>query len=217
VKPRICAVITTADEAAVAAAGPLADLFEVRIDLIGNDWPVVARKLKKPWIATNRLAAEGGRWQGTEINRIRELLKALDLGAAIIDLELAAPDLLKTVKAVKKKARCLISHHDLKTTPALDELKEIINLQLDVGADICKLVTTSNSIDDNLNLLRLYREFRGQTLVAFGMGEAGILSRTLAPLAGAEFTYASLETGKQSAPGQMTAAYLAEIYELLKL
>ncbi len=216
-KPRICAVITTADEAAVAAAGPLADLFEVRIDLIGNDWPVVARKLKKPWIATNRLAAEGGRWQGTEINRIRELLKALDLGAAIIDLELAAPDLLKTVKAVKKKARCLISHHDLKTTPALDELKEIINLQLDVGADICKLVTTSNSIDDNLNLLRLYREFRGQTLVAFGMGEAGILSRTLAPLAGAEFTYASLETGKQSAPGQMTAAYLAEIYELLKL
>ena len=216
-KPKICAVITDTNEAAIAAAGPFADLFEVRIDLIGQQWPDVARKLTKPWIATNRLAAEGGRWQGTEINRIKELLKALDLGAAIIDLELATPDLLKTIKAVKKKARCLISHHDLNGTPCLEELKEIINLQLDVGADICKLVTTAHCLDDNFTLLRLYREFRGQTLITFGMGGAGILSRTLAPLAGAEFTYASLETGKQSAPGQLTAAQLAEVYGLLKL
>ncbi len=216
-KPKICAVITSSDEAAVAAAVPLVDLFEVRIDLFGEGWPEVARKLKKPWIATNRLPAEGGRWQGSEINRTKELLKAVDLGAAIVDLELATPNLIKTVKAIKKKARCLISHHDLNSTPSLDDLKEIINLQLDSGADICKLVTTANCIEDNLNLLRLYCEFRGQTLVAFAMGEAGVLSRVLAPLAGAKFTYASLQTGKQSAPGQLTAVQLAEIYGLLTL
>ena len=216
-KPKICAVITTGDESAVAAAEPFADLFEVRIDLIGQQWPDVARKLAKPWIATNRLATEGGRWQGTEVHRTEELLKALNLGAAIIDLELATPNLIKTVKAVKKKARCLISHHDFDSTPSLEELKEIINRQLDVGADICKLVTTPHCLDDNFTLLRLYREFRGQTLITFGMGGAGILSRTLAPLAGAEFTYASMETGKQSAPGQLTAAQLAEVYGLLKL
>ncbi len=216
-KPKICAVITMDDEAAIAAAAPLADLFEVRIDLIGETWPEVARTLKKPWIATNRIASEGGKWQGTEGARFEELLKALELGASIIDLELVTPDLAKTIKLVKKKAHCLISHHDFKGTASLEDLKETVNRQLDFGADICKLVTTANSFDDNLQLLKLYREFRGQKLVAFGMGESGILSRVLAPLAGAEFTYASLETGRQSAPGQLTAAQLAEIYGLLKL
>jgi 3-dehydroquinate dehydratase type I len=217
VRPKICAVITAADEAAVATAAPLVDLFEVRIDLIGDNWPEVARKLKKPWIATNRLAAEGGRWQGAEDHREEELLKALDLGAAIIDLELATPGIAKMVQAVKKKARCLVSHHDFNGTPSFDELKDIVRRQLAAGANISKLVTTAKSNDDNLKLLRLYREFAGHKLVAFAMGEAGVLSRVLAPLAGAEFTYASLETGKHSAPGQLTVAQLAEIYGSLKV
>jgi 3-dehydroquinate dehydratase type I len=120
------------------------------------------------------------------------------------------------VEAVKKKARCLISYHDFAGTPPSDELKRIIERQLAAGADICKLVTSADSIDDNLRLLRLYGEFAGKKLVAFGMGEAGTLSRTLAPLLGAEFTYAALETEKKSASGQMTVAQLAEVYRLLK-
>jgi len=215
-KPKICAVINNPDEGAIAAAEPLADLFEVRIDLIGDGWQLIAGKLIKRWIATNRLATEGGQWKGTENERLEELLKALDLGASIIDLELATPDLFKMVQKVNTKARCLISHHDFKRTPPLEDLKEIVRRQLGAGADICKLVTTARSNDDNLRLLRLYREFAGHKLVAFAMGEAGILSRVLAPLAGAEFTYASLETGEKSAPGQMTVTQMAEIYGLLK-
>ncbi len=215
-KPKICGVITAADQSAIAAAEPLADLFEIRIDLIGEAWPEVARTLKKPWIATNRVASEGGKWQGAETQRKEELLKALDMGVSIIDLELATPGLAKIVQAIKKKVRCLISHHDFTGTPSFDELKEIIRRQVAAGADICKVATTASSIDDSLTLLRLYDEFPGQKLVAFGMGEAGILSRVLAPLAGAEFTYASLETGKQSAPGQLNINQLAQIYGSLK-
>jgi len=216
-KPKICAVITTPDESAVAANGILADLFEVRIDLIGKRWQPLAGKLTRPWIATNRLPTEGGKWQGSEKARLEELLKAIELGASIIDLELATPNLIKIVQTVKDKARCIISHHDFKGTPSLDELKEIVLSQIASGADICKLVTTATSNDDNLRLLRLYLEFAGHKLITFAMGEAGILSRVLAPLAGAEFTYASLETGKPSAPGQMTVTQMAEIYGLLKL
>ena len=216
-KAKICAVITEIDEAGIAAAEPLAELFEVRIDLIGEKWPEVARRLTKPWIATNRLPSEGGRWQDPETGRLEELMKAIGMGASIVDLELTTPNLARIVAAIKKKARCLISYHDFNGTPSFADLKDIIQQQVAAGADICKLVTTAKSIDDNLNLLRLYREFPGQQLVAFGMSESGILSRVLAPLAGAEFTYGSLETGKQSAPGQTTVAQLAETYGLLKL
>ncbi len=215
-KTKICAVITNADWATFTAAEPLVDLFEVRIDMIGNKWPDIVRKLTKPWVACDRLAAEGGQWHGTEAQRKEELLKALDMGASIIDLELASPDLAPMVAAVREKAQCLISHHDFAGTPPFQELRGIVERQLAAGADICKVVTSTNSVDDNLKLLRLYGEFGGRKLVAFGMGESGTLSRVLAPLAGAEFTYAALETGRESAPGQMTVAQLAGIYRLLK-
>ena len=75
-KPRICAVIKD-KEAAVAGIEPLADLFELRIDLVGDGWEDIAGRLTKPWIATNRLAGEGGRWGESEARRKEELLKAL--------------------------------------------------------------------------------------------------------------------------------------------
>jgi len=53
-------------------------------------------------------------------------------------------------------------------------------------------------------------------LAAFAMGEAGQISRILAPLAGGYFTYASLEEGKESAAGQLTADQLREIYGILE-
>ena len=61
---RICAVITANDPEAVREVEPLADLFEVRIDLIGEGWQSLVKTLRKPWIACNRLADEGGKWQG---------------------------------------------------------------------------------------------------------------------------------------------------------
>ncbi|MEN8613744.1 type I 3-dehydroquinate dehydratase [Dehalogenimonas sp. THU2] len=214
--PAICAVITSSDEAAIAAAAPLADLYEVRIDLIGESWAGLARKLTKPWMACNRLATEGGAWRGTEAKRKQELLRALDMGASIIDLELATPNLEKMVELVKKRARCLVSHHDFTGTPASGMLIDIIKKELAAGADICKLVTTATIFDDNLRLLRLYGEFSDHNLICFGMGETGLLSRVMAPLAGAAFTYAALQTGRPSAPGQLTVAQMAELYRMIE-
>ncbi|MEL7562715.1 type I 3-dehydroquinate dehydratase [Dehalogenimonas sp. 4OHTPN] len=216
-RPKICGVIAEDEARAIAAAEPLVDLFELRIDLVGQTWPAVAHTLTKPWIATNRPRAEGGRWDGGETDRQSELLKALSLSAAIVDVELAAPGLDILVGAVKKKARCLVSHHDFAATPPLEELEIIIERQIAAGADICKVVTTAASLDDNLKLLKLYAKFPGRKIIAFAMGPAGVLSRVLAPLAGAEFAYASLLGGKESAPGQLSAARFDEIYRLLQI
>jgi len=214
-KPGICAVIVNKNLAAITKVEPLVELFEVRIDLIGDGWPEVARHLKKPWIATNRLAEEGGHWQKSEARRKEELLKALQLGANIVDIELETRNLEKTVKLIKKTAQCLVSFHDLEKTPPIDRLKEIIERQMAAGADIGKVITTAQRFEDNLTILQLIREFPESKIVAFAMGPLGSISRILCPLVGGEFTYASIEKGKQSAAGQITVTELAKLYQMV--
>ncbi len=215
-KPSICASIINKDTEAVAAVEPLVDLFEVRIDLIGEGWGEVARQLQKPWIACNRIATEGGNWQDSEARRKEELLKAIRLGASIIDIELTTPNLDNFIPLVKKEAKCLLSFHDIKQTPPIDSLKNIIKRQLAAGADIGKLVTTACNAEDNLTILRLIPQFPETKIIAFAMGSLGLSSRILCPLAGGFLTYASIEKGTESAPGQLTVEELSDLYRLVK-
>ncbi len=214
-RPRICAAIVTDDLPVIRKVEPLVDLFEVRIDLIGREWRKVAGRLKKPWIACNRRAEEGGKWKGSEPARIKELLSAIDLGANIVDVELGTPRVEKVVAKIKGQAECLLSYHDITGTPDFEKMKEIIMRQINTGADICKVVTTARSFKDNLSVLRLIKEFPREKVVAFAMGEAGQISRVLCPLAGGYFTYGSIEEGRESAEGQIAVSKLRRIYEML--
>jgi 3-dehydroquinate dehydratase type I len=215
-RPRICAVIVNSDVAAVKNVEPLVDLFEVRIDLIGAGWRDVAAKLTKPWIACNRRKEEGGGWRGGEVDRVKELLSALELKPVIVDLELATENLVAIVPQVKKQAKCLLSYHDFEGTPPLGELVGIVRRQMKAGADIGKVVTTATKFEDNLTALQLIADFRQARVVSFAMGPLGSVSRVLCPLVGGDFTYASIETGKESAAGQITVRDLRKLYEVLK-
>jgi 3-dehydroquinate dehydratase-1 len=215
-KPRICASITNNDRAAVREVEPLVDLFEVRIDLIGDDWPELITQLQKPWIACNRIASQGGSWLGSEARRIEKLLQAIELGADIIDIELSTKNLANVIKVTKKKTKCLLSFHDMEKTPPLDTMKQIVEEQLKAGADICKVVTTAEGLEDNVSVLRLIPEFPSTRLVSLAMGPLGTISRVLCPLVGGDFTYASIEKGKESAPGQITVKDLTKIYEMIR-
>jgi 3-dehydroquinate dehydratase type I len=214
-QPRICAAITNADLTAIRQAEPMVDLFEVRIDLIGDDWQEIARKLGKPWIACNRSADEGGRWQGNEARRVEKLLQAVEMGAAVVDIELETKNLANIVKLIKRSAECLLSYHDLEKTPDFDTMRQLVQQEIEAGADICKVVTTARSFDDNLSVLQLIPAFPEKRVVAFAMGAAGISSRVLCPLAGGDFTYASLAKGRESAPGQVTVQQMKNIYEMI--
>ncbi|MFC1897091.1 type I 3-dehydroquinate dehydratase [Chloroflexota bacterium] len=215
-RPKICAVIVDDDLESVRKVEPFVDLFEVRIDLIGGGWQELIRQFKKPWIGCNRRADEGGRWQGDEAERVEKLLKAAELGADIIDLELGTEDLKAAMELIKKRAKCLLSIHDLEETAALNNLKEIVKRQLEAGADICKVVTTAQSLEDNLTVLQLVSEFPQTRIVSFAMGPLGMVSRVLCPLVGGDFTYASIEQGKESAPGQIKVRRLRRLYEMLE-
>jgi 3-dehydroquinate dehydratase type I len=214
-RPRICAVIVSNDLEAVRGVEPVVELFEVRIDLIGDSWRELVKQLKKPWIACNRSAEEGGSWQGSEAKRIEELITAIGLGASIVDIELRTEKLEEAVNLVKERAKCLLSFHDLAGTPPLDRLREVVQRELEAGADICKVVTTAQRFEDNLTILQLISDFPKARIVSFAMGTLGFISRVLCPLVGGDFTYAAIEEGRESAPGQITVGDLRKIYRMV--
>ncbi len=154
-KPRICAAIVDNDLEAVREVEPFVDLFEVRIDIIGDGWQELVKQFKKPWIACNRRVDEGGRWEGDEASGMEKLLEAIELGADIIDLELRTTNLKQTVELIKERAKCLLSFHELRGTPLLSNMREIVQRQLEAGADICKVVTTAQRFEDNLTIIQL--------------------------------------------------------------
>ncbi|MFC2006879.1 type I 3-dehydroquinate dehydratase [Chloroflexota bacterium] len=214
-KTRICATIINNDPQAAREVNNLVDLFEVRIDLIGEDWAALTRQLKKPWIACNRIAEEGGKWQGNEARRIEKLLQAAELGAEIIDIELGTKNLDRIVPIIKKRVKCLLSFHDFEKTPSLNQMKEVVEKQQKAGADICKIVTTAQTFEDNLTTLKLISDLPAVRVISFAMGPLGVVSRILSPLVGSDFTYASIELGKESAEGQLTVRELAQIYGMV--
>lgn len=214
-RPRICAVIVSNDPEEIKRVEPLVELYEVRIDLVGDSWPELVKQLEKPWIACNRSAEEGGSWGGDESKRREELLSAIELGASIVDIELVTGNLKEMVRLVKERAKCLLSFHDLKGTPPLDRMREIVQKELEAGADICKVVTTARGFEDNLAVLQLISDFPQARVVSFAMGPLGSASRILCPLVGGDFIYASAGEGSESAPGQITVRDLSKIYGML--
>ena len=83
-------------------------------------------------------------------------------------------------------------------------------------ADILKIVTYARDITNNLALFELLRRSKkdDKKLIALCMGEKGEVSRILSPLLGGFLTFGSLETGKETAPGQITGSKLKDIYRV---
>ncbi len=211
-RPRICTVITGDDAGLIRKAGTLSDLFELRMDLVGEGWQEIVPHLHKPWIATMRDVSHGGKFTGSEKERISRLMRAVELGADMVDIELDCPSLEQTVKSIKSSAACLVSYHNWDGTPPLEELSAIVRRQIAAGANVCKVVTMAENIRDSLAVLELPGLFPGTDIIAFSMGPAGTLSRVLSPLMGGYLTYASLDDNAGSAPGQLSVSVLHGIY-----
>jgi 3-dehydroquinate dehydratase type I len=215
-KPTICLSIVENNPVAIREVEKEVDIFEVRLDRLGAEWGTVAKALTKPWIACNRSRDEGGWGDFDTGKRIEALLEGGKAGAAIIDLEFCIAGLAEIVPQVKKYSQCLLSFHDLESTPSLDKLVKIVEGQIKAGADICKVVTTATKFEDNLTVLKLIAQFPGIKIAAFAMGEAGRTSRILSPLCGGYFTYACLEEGREAAVGQISIREMREIYNYLR-
>ena len=195
---------------------------EVRLDYLEEAAPDLNRlfrSLPGPVIATNRLAAEGGRWQGDEAGRLALLSEALNLGVTCLDLELAADaSLRRKVWERRGKTRLILSWHDFAGTPDTLRLEAVLEEMLAAEADIVKLVTLAREPADNLRLLSLIPKARsrGKEIIAFCMGPVGKWSRIASPLLGSWLTFAPFSKTGASAPGQLTVNDMKRLWRTLK-
>jgi 3-dehydroquinate dehydratase type I len=194
-----------------------ADIIEIRFDF--NKEPLNLQSLKgsteKPLIATNRRPDQGGHSIQSEMDRIQLLYDAVEAGFNYVDISSTTPELNNIVNNIKKGgATVILSHHDFKNPLNLMQLDKKHHELAVLGGEIIKIIGWTNNYEDNLPYLVYNNKHPGN--ISFGMGIYGTMSRVLAPLTGAAFTYASLETGKEVVPGQISVNELRETYRRLR-
>jgi 3-dehydroquinate dehydratase/shikimate dehydrogenase len=207
----VCA--KTADELIeqIKKAGEFGDVIEVRFDCLGaaelekslEHFPVAG----KPVLATFRPSAQGGAREISE-----EESKAFWQGAerfAWVDI---GPGLAETISG-----KNISSHHDFAGAPG--DLSGIYDALKASRADVLKIAVQTDDISDGLPLWDLLKKAKAENkqLIPIAMGEAGKWTRILGLAYGAPMTYASLETGMEVAPGQISAGDLRDVYRVKEL
>lgn len=193
--------------------------IEVRLDCIKEYRRLfeIKASTRIPLIATNRSIDCGGAFKGSEEERVRVLLEAAKSGFEYLDIELETSNLRGLVGEFRQMGvKPIISFHDFRETPSIETLNHVLEDQIENKAEICKIVTTAKTMEDNLTLMVfLSQAARKVKAVCFAMGSLGKISRFLAPLFGSFFTIASLKKGEETAPGQLTIQELKKLYEAL--
>jgi 3-dehydroquinate dehydratase / shikimate dehydrogenase len=166
-------------------------------------------------IATCRRKAHGGSFDGPLAAELEILSKAAQYGCQIIDLEVESAEEAKSAQVSKLRsagAALLISFHDFTRTKGLEQAADRIQA---FKPDFVKVVSTARTLADNLAVLRLIKDRSlASQIVGIAMGEEGLVSRVLGPRAGAAFTFASWSAETETAPGQVTAEALRDLYRL---
>jgi 3-dehydroquinate dehydratase/shikimate dehydrogenase len=173
-------------------------------------------------IATCRRKPFGGSFDGSLKEELDLLTAAALAGCKIVDLEVesadeAAPKQLDPFRSKLQAAGAalLISCHDFARTKNLEQVAQRIGA---FHPEFIKVVSTARSLADNLTVLKLIEDrSRSSEIVGIAMGEEGSLSRVLGVRAGAAFTFASLSDGAETAPGQVNARALRDLYRIEQL
>lgn len=196
----------------IAPVRAMVDVVEVRLDLM--EQPDVSACLLSlpdmPLLFTNRPQWEGGRFQGSEAQRISLLTQAVEGGADYLDVELAtAPGVLVPLleAAAAARAMAIVSSHNFQDTPPSGSLRLTVDRMIASGAAAGKIVTTAHHSDDVLRVLALLA-YAGECnfpLSAFCMGEAGRISRFATLYLGGFMSYVALDRLQATAPGQLSA------------
>ena len=139
----------------------LADILELRIDGIRKvNLRQLLKNKKGEILITNRVKEEGGAFTGREPERVALLKKAVALGSDYVDLEIRTSESLiselkKTIEAYRGHTQLILSFHHQERTPSLKALRKKIEDGYKAGADIIKIVTYADRMEDNLKVLGL--------------------------------------------------------------
>ncbi|MGN0485134.1 MAG: type I 3-dehydroquinate dehydratase [Lachnospiraceae bacterium] len=235
-RPKICVPIVgkTEDEIAAEAKNILAlpaDLVEWRVDFFENvtDAQAVvqmAEKLRfilgeRPLLFTFRTKQEGGE-RNIEWNAYTALLEQAAKSGVVdlVDVEVffaaeKTAELIRNLQADGVKV--IASNHHFHETPSKEQILSILKTMQQMGADIPKLAVMPQKKEDVLTLLSATMEmterYANRPIITMSMGKDGVVSRLCGTLTGSAVTFGSAQ--KASAPGQIPAAELLHILEVL--
>lgn len=223
--PRVCVALAAPSAAdMVTRAETLVrdnPLLEFRLDYLSQ--PASALPKIKQFIelhpsaviiGTCRRAVNGGKFRGSVASQLEILSKAAAAGCQLLDVELQSASDAKSgsLDKLRSKAALILSYHDFRSTKKLDDILQKV---LPFPADFLKIVTTATALYDNVVVMKfLERQSDKHSIVGLCMGEQGIISRVLGLRAGSVFTFASVSPGEETAPGQVTARELRDIYRI---
>ncbi len=232
--PLACVPIVAADAAevlrqaeAIRVHEPRPDVVELRADHLRGltsaqvmDALAEARSLlsNMPFLFTNRRAAEGGAWEGTESARIDLIQAAIDSKQVLlVDVELATDARIRT-EMQQQMHGVIVSAHDFAKTPDDDELDRLLAELVAAGGNAAKLAVTAQTPDDALRLLRATARMAATSpvsLITMAMGAAGSITRLAGPFFGSTLTFATV--GPSSAPGQMPLTLVRDYWRAVGL
>jgi 3-dehydroquinate dehydratase / shikimate dehydrogenase len=223
--PRVCVALVGEDASNILerAESLVRDnpFMEFRLDYLSN--PAAGLPKLKHFldmhpeatvIATCRRAVNGGKFKGSASAQLDILTKAAATGFQLVDIELQSAEILKSgeLAELKNRVGVILSFHDFKATRKLEEAFAEMK---QYPADFYKVVSTATSLYDNVQMMKFLQAHSSQyEMVGLSMGEQGIISRVLGVRAGSVFTFGSATRGEETAPGQVTAGELRDIYRI---
>lgn len=215
----ICA--TTADELfeKIARAEPLADVVEVRFDCLDeneienglDNLPYI----EKTYLLTYRPEEQGGRRKLTLEQRVKFWLKAIPRVHGrdfMIDHEFETDFRMNLIKNVS-----IVSMHFFSDTPP--DLAQTYGIIEHLTGKTAKIAAKAYDITDALSVWKLLETAKGlnRKIIPIAMGEAGKWTRILGLAHGALMTYASLDADGATAPGQITAEDMIDVFRVKEL
>jgi 3-dehydroquinate dehydratase / shikimate dehydrogenase len=233
--PHLCVAICERSLEALQSAGTRAsdagDLVELRLDCLDeDDFNSGADRLKKllhslsvPAIVTYRPHEQGGSSHANFESRLAFWNdQGLSLGSHLCDIEL---DIAQKLSLDTKSgsgaqvdwSRLICSHHDFRGVPG--DLAQIYEALRATPAGILKISVKANDATDCLPVFQILERAlkEGRAMIAIAMGDAGFATRILGPSRGAFLTYAALENETGTAPGQISARELKQVYRVEKI
>jgi 3-dehydroquinate dehydratase / shikimate dehydrogenase len=185
-------------------------LAEVRLDLMKSfDLSRLINESPRQLVITCRPPREGGKFDGSESERLRILAHAMDLGAAYVDVEWDSVRQLRKRRATATKliaSRHWLDHMPTTLAPEFESLRP--------HADVVKLVGWARRLGDTLPVFDILKRAT-IPVICLAMGEAGRMTRLLAPcFEHCLLTYGAVNEAEATAPGQFTVKEMIEVYHL---
>lgn len=201
-------------EEQIKAAMAHADLVELRLDGFQElDLAALQKLMSKysiPFLFTLRDRSQGGFYLGREESRLKDLELLAELEPDYLDIESHVPrSFVEEISRRHPKVKAILSYHDFSSTP--EDLDALFKEMKKSPAHFYKIAAMAQSTSDMLRMLLSIKVSQGK-LIGISMGEDGMPSRILGAVVGCPMTYACLDETQQTAPGQISAHVLKEVY-----